>query len=251
MQKETGVQSVDRIFSIIEKIAQYRQGVGISEIAREVGLPKSTVHRTVAALVANNYLTKSETSDKYKLGYRFIAVAGSYTSKLDIREVAAPYLLNIVNKLNVTAHIAIKQGDYAVYIEKILPHSFACTYSEIGKSIELYCSALGKSLLLGLSEKEIIEYYRRLSPRKYTPSTLEAIALQRELNEARITHITRDNAEHEEGVYCIATPVYDSGSRIIGAISVSSHDKDLIADPAAKEMLLESARLTSRQFGKL
>lgn len=110
---------------------------------------------------------------------------------------------------------------------------------------------MGKSLLLGLSEKELIEYYRRLSPRKYTPSTLEAIALQRELNEARVTHITRDNAEHEEGVYCIATPVYDSGNRIIGAISISSHDKDLLADPSAREMLLESARLTSRQFGKL
>ncbi|MDD3947420.1 MAG: IclR family transcriptional regulator [Clostridia bacterium] len=251
MAKENSIQSVDRIFGIIEKVAQYRYGVGISELAREVNLPKSTVHRTVTALVANNYLAKDETSEKYKLGYRFIAVAGSYTSKLDLREIAAPYLRNMVNKLNVTGHIAIKQGDYAVYIEKLLPYSFACTYSEIGKTIELYCSALGKSLLLGLTESELVEYYRRLMPRKFTPNTLDIISLQKELTEARATQITKDNAEHEEGVFCIATPVYDNYNKIIGALSISSHEKSLLTDSVAREMLIESARLTARHYGKL
>lgn len=251
MAKESSVQSVDRIFGIIEKIAGYRQGVGISELSREVGLPKSTVHRTVTALVANHYLTKDENTDKYKLGYRFIAVAGSYASKLDLREVAGPYLRDMVMRLNVTGHIAVKQGDYAVYIEKLLPYSYACTYSEIGKTIELYCSALGKSLLLGLPEKELIEYYRRLLPRKFTPYTLDILGLQRELTEARSTLITRDNAEHEEGVYCIGTPVFDSFGKVLGAISISSHEKDLLTDEGARNMLLESARLISKQYGKI
>jgi DNA-binding IclR family transcriptional regulator len=251
MTKESSVQSVDRIFNIIEKIAGYRQGVGISELAREVGLPKSTVHRTVTALVANNYLSKDEATDKYKLGYRFIAIAGSYAAKLDLREVAGPYLRDMVVKLNVTGHIAVKQGDYAVYIEKILPHTYACTYSQIGKTIELYCSALGKSLLLGLQEKELIEYYRRLLPRKFTPNTLDIMGLQRELTEARKTLITRDNAEHEEGVYCIATPIFDSYGKVLGAISISSHEISLLTDENARAMILESAKMISRQYGKL
>jgi len=251
MAKESSVQSVDRIFGIIEKIAGYRQGVGISELAREVGLPKSTVHRTVTALVANNYLSKDEMTDKYKLGYRFIAVAGSYAAKLDLREVGGPYLRDMVMKLNVTGHIAVKQGDYAVYIEKLMPYSFACTYSEIGKTIELYCSALGKCLLLGLSEKELVEYYRRLLPRKFTPYTLEIMGLQRELTAARKTLITQDNAEHEEGVYCIATPIFDSYGKVLGAISISSHEMALLTDEPPRQMLLESARLISRQYGKI
>lgn len=251
MTKENSIQSVDRIFSIIEKIADYKQGVGISELAREVGLPKSTVHRTVKALTENNYLAKDQATDKYKLGYRFIAIAGSYTSKLDLREIASPYVRNIVNKLNVTGHIAVKQGDYAVYIEKILPYSFACTYSQIGKTIELYCSGLGKSLLLGLTDTELVEYFRRLLPRKYTPNTLDIIALQKELAEARKTLITRDNAEHEEGVYCLATPVFDNYNKVIGAISISSHEKSLINDEEAKAMLLESGKQVSKQYGKI
>lgn len=251
MAKENSTQSVDRIFGIIEKIAEYRQGVGISELARQVDLPKSTVHRTVSALVANNYLVKDETSKKYKLGYRFIAVAGSYASKLDLREVAGPYIRDMVNKLNVTGHIAIKQGDHAVYIEKIKPYTFVCTYSEIGKNIELYCSALGKSLLLGLPEKELVEYYRRLMPRKYTPNTLDILGLQKELSEARTTLITQDNAEHEEGVFCIATPIFDSYNKVIGAISISSHEQTMLTDQSARKLLIDSAKLISRQYGKL
>ena len=252
MTKENSIQSVDRIFSIIEKIADYKQGVGISELAREVGLPKSTVHRTVKALTENNYLAKDQATDKYKLGYRFIAIAGSYTSKLDLREIASPYVRNIVNKLNVTGHIAVKQGDYAVYIEKILPYSFACTYSQIGKTIELYCSGLGKSLLFGANRYRACRILPQASSPQVHPQHIGYNSpLQKELAEARKTLITRDNAEHEEGVYCLATPVFDNYNKVIGAISISSHEKSLINDEEAKAMLLESGKQVSKQYGKI
>ncbi|NCA66681.1 MAG: IclR family transcriptional regulator [Clostridia bacterium] len=248
MEKE-GMQSVARIFSVIEKVAESQTGLGISELARAVSLPKSTVHRTVGALVDNNYLIKDD-NDRYKLGYRFIAIAKRYTNKLDLREMAGPYVQQLVRALNVTGHIAVRQGDYAVYIEKIQPHSYVCMYSEIGKSIELYCSSLGKSLMLGFSESELKEYLTKATFNRYTATTLTKCGLVKELQLVRDSGIAFDNAEHEENVYCMSVPIYDYTDKVIGAISVTSREKDFFNNIEAIELLKKCGKDISRLFGR-
>ncbi len=248
MEKE-GMQSVKRIFAVVEKVAESQSGLGISELSRATGLPKSTVFRTVNALADSNYLTKDE-AERYKLGYKFIAIAKRYTSKLDLREIAGPFLQQLVRSLNVTGHIAVRQGDYAVYIEKIQPYSYVCMYSDIGKSIELYCSSLGKSLMLGFNEEEFKAYLSRLSVVKYTATTLSKGELQKEMRLVRESGVAFDNAEHEEGVYCMSVPIYDYNDTVIGAISVTSGERTLLENKDYIEQLKRCGRDISRQFGK-
>lgn len=247
--EQEGMQSVTRIFSIIEKIAEKNSGLGITEISRATNLPKSTVFRTVNALLNNNYLTKCE-NEKYKLGYKFIAIAKSYTTKLDLREIAGPYIQRLVHSLNVTGHIAVRQGDNAVYIEKIQPYSYICMYSDIGKTIEMYCSGLGKSLLLGLTKGELESYLERTDFVKYTDNTLNKADLVKELLKAQNEGIVYDNAEHEEGVYCMSVPIFDYNDNVIGAISITSADRKFFENANAVDMLIQSGKEISRQFGK-
>lgn len=244
-----GMQSVNRIFQVIEKIAESQTKIGITEISRVTGLPKSTVFRTVNALVDSNYLIKDE-FDKYGIGYKFIAIAKNYTSKLDLREIAGPYLVQLVQSYNVTAHIAVRREDKAVYIEKIQPHSYVCMYSEIGKSIELYCSSLGKSLMLGMSDEQFKDYIDRENFVKYTKNTLDKNQLIEQMQEVRKTNLAFDYAEHEEGVYCMSVPIIDYSQKIIGAISISSANAQLLKNSLAIEHIKKCGVEISRQFGK-
>lgn len=242
-------QAVDRIFSVIETIAEESTAIGITDISKKVGLPKSTVYRIVSSLVLKNYLIKDD-NDHYKLGYKFIAVAGDYVAKLDIRTAAAPYIHNLSMSLNVTAHVAIRQGESAIYIEKIHPYSHICMYSEIGKSIDLYCSALGKSLLLGFSNEEFHTYINSVKTVKYTSNSLDRKQLEKEIGEARKSLLTYDNEEHELNVYCIATPIIDYSGKVIAAISISSGEPLILSDLKYRNALLSTGLTISKLFGK-
>jgi DNA-binding IclR family transcriptional regulator len=243
------MQAITRIFLLIEKVAESQNGLSISELSRAAGLPKTTVFRQVKALVDINYLVKDE-NERYKLGYKFIAIAKSYICKLDLREVAGPYVRQLSRTLNVTGHIAVRQGDSAVYVEKIQPYSYVCMYSEIGKSIDLYCSALGKSLMLDFSIKELKNYLERTNFEAYTDNTLTKEKLIKELEHIKKNGIAYDNAEHEEGVYCMSVPIYDYTDKIIGAISVTSADKDFLKDDFAVSKIKSCGTEISRRFGK-
>lgn len=241
-------QSIDRIFSIIETIAESGE-IGISEIGRKTDLPKSTVHRLIGALVEKSYLQKGE-NDRYKLGYKFIAIAGDYIATLDIRTTALPFIHGLAKNLNVTAHLALLQGDTAIYIEKAHPYSNVCMYSEIGKAIELYCSALGKSLLLGFTKEERNNYINKLEITKHTKNTLSKQELVEELEKAVSTQITLDNAEHEEGIYCIATPIYNYAGKIIAAISIATPSTDILHEEKYRKALITAGNKLSALFGK-
>lgn len=245
---EKGMQSVSRIFMVIEQIANSKSGLGITELSKATNLPKSTIHRIANALINDNYLKKSD-DDKYKLGYRFISISKQYVNSLDLCEIAGPYLRNLANNLNATAHIAIRNGIKAVYVEKIQPYSYVSMYSEIGKSIDLYCSALGKSLMLGMTENELEEYIKRLRITKYTPNTLDKEQLVIQINIARKTKLTFDNAEHETHMYCIATPIYNHTNNTIASISISSNDCTLLHNKDAMSQLKRVGEEISKQFG--
>ena len=223
-------QAADRIFAVIEEVAGAEKPLSLTEIAKRTNLPKSTAFRIVSALLNKHYLNRDGDSERYKLGYRFVAVAGAYMSGLDLRSEAAPYLRDLSKRTDMTAHLAVKQGGQAVYIEKILPYSNACAYSEIGRTIDLYCSGLGKSLLLGLTEQELKDYVRRLKIVKYTEGTLGKRALISELEEARQRGYTKDNAEHEKGVFCIAAPLKDYSGNVVAAFSLSGSHIEVLSD---------------------
>lgn len=247
---ERNVQSIERIFSVLELIAESYSGFGISEISRKLELPKSTVHRIVNSLADRNYLVKNKTSEKFTLGYKLIAMAGDYVSRLDIRTVAAPFISELSRKHEVSSHLAVRQGERAVYIEKMEPYSGICNYSEIGKSIELYCSGLGKALLIGYTENELEKYTESLNITQHTEFTVDKDELLQQISDAKISNITFDNQEHEEGVYCMASPIFDYSNKVIAAISISSNDKDFLSNQECRQAIIGAARKISALYGK-
>lgn len=218
---EKGVQVIDRTFDIIELLAIEEKGLGVSDIARRLNLTKSTAHRILNAITERGYLEK--TSDGvYSLGIQFVELASRRLSNIELTTEAKPFLSELTNKLGQSSHLAILDGSDAVYIDKVELTKNLRLYSQIGKRIPVYCSGLGKSLLLDMEDKKIIRLLEECDMQPLTKTTLTSIPqFLKEIHVSKVHGYTIDNEEHDVGIRCIAAPIYDYRGTIIAAVSAA------------------------------
>jgi len=219
--EKTAVQTLDRALDVIELLSLERDGLGVTEIGSRIALHKSTVHRLLNSLADRGYIEKTESS-RYRLGLKFIELASLRLNHLELKTEAAPALRRLAELAGRVAHLAILDDTEAVYIEKVEPVASLRMYSQIGRRIPVHCTALGKSLLSGLEEGDLRTLLGRLPYQRFTASTKTTPAeLRLEIDRTRARGWSLDDAEHEDGIRCVAAPVRDYTSKVIAAISVS------------------------------
>jgi len=248
---EKGVQVIDRTFDIIELLAVEPKGLGVSDVARKLSLNKSTAHRILNAITDRGYLEKTE-DGIYSLGMQFVELTSRRLGSIELTTEAKPYLNELTIKLGQSSHLAILDGSDAVYIDKVEVRQNLRLYSQIGKRIPVYCSGLGKSLLLDTDNQTILSLLRHCQMEKLTETTLlTPEAVLNEIKESRMRGWTVDNEEHDKGIRCIAAPVYDYRGKIIAAVSSAgpstffSKEKDL----EYSKIICQTARKISARMG--
>lgn len=248
---DSGIQVIDRTFDILELLATEEEGLGITEIARRLDLNKTTVHRIVNAILKRGYIEKTE-QGLYQMGLKCVAIASIRLGNLELSTEARPFLANLTNALRQSCHLAILDGNDAVYIDKVEVTKNIRLYSEIGRRIPVYCSALGKALLLDKSQRQIEDILKHCNYQAYTKNTLTtAEQVMAEIEESRHTGWTIDNEEHDRGIRCIAAPVYDYTGRIIAAVSTSASTFFYTEARQLEiaEMVKDTAMQISKQMG--
>ena len=157
---EKGVQVIDRVFDILELLVIEGKGLGVTEISKKLGLSKSTVHRILNGIASRGYLEKSE-DGIYSLGIQFVELASRRLNNVELVIESRPYLQELTNIVKQSSHLAILDDCDAVYIDKVELVKNMRLYSQIGKRIPIYCSGLGKSLLLDKQDTVILEKFER------------------------------------------------------------------------------------------
>ncbi len=215
------VQSVDRTIDVLESLASRQGATGISELAQLVGLHVSTVHRLLATLVDRGYVRQDPESSRYHLGSRVFTLASAADLHLDLRLVARPYLERMMRSSGETANLVTSNDSEVVYLDHVTSLHLVKMFTSPGMRVPLYCTGVGKVMLAhrdALSTESILA-----GPMKrYTPKTIVTRAgLEHELAMIRKNGFCVDNEEMEEGVRCLAVPIFDRRDRCIGAMSVS------------------------------
>ena len=248
------VQTLDRALKIIELLALHSEGFGVTEIGSRVGLHKSTVHRLLSHLVSHGYIEKDELRPVYTLGLKFIELASLRLNQVELKTEAGPYLRKLAATLDQPVHLAIQADTEAVYIEKIEPRAHLRMYSQIGKRIPLYCSALGKSLVSDLPVAELETLAQRMKYTPFTPTTrLTPQAFVAEVTQTRQRGWALDDEEHEPGIRCIGAPIRDFTGKVVAALSASGDLAVIRCDPDSQVsgLVVEAARAISRRLGWL
>lgn len=213
-------KSTLKTLEIIEIISKSEKGLTISEISKELELPRSSVDDIVKALIKKNYLYCFE-EKKYILGNKILEIALTMKSQRNIVDIANPFLKELNKKYNDTVFLALKDEDYVLYLSKIESTKNIKITAMLGSRKSLYYTGLGKAILSTYTEQELEEYIQRIkfvSRTKYTIVNPEE--LRKSLKEAKIKGFSKDYREGDEYISCVAAPIFQEGS-VIGAISIA------------------------------
>lgn len=249
---EKAVQTLDRALDILEILAVQKNGLGVTEIGNLSGLHKSTAHRLIKALCERGYVEKASESGTYKLGMKIIEISSIHLNSIELKTEATPFLRQLASETGQPVHLATFIDGEVIYIEKIDTLNTIRMYSQIGKRVPIYCSAVGKALLSGMSENEALICIGDIIFSKLTPNTIiDKSVLIKEIESTRQKGWAVDNEEHEEGIRCIAAPIYDYRGKVIAAVSASGL-KHIISPELDKEIsqyVIKAAGEISKRMG--
>ncbi len=216
------ITSVQRCLRLLSLFSQSPAGLSASEVAKQSGLPVSTVHRFLVNLENAGFLDCSE-SGKYHLGIECFSIGHAALTQLDIRRLSLPYLQTINQHTRETIHLTVRQGLTAVYVEKLDSPEHLRIFSRIGASVPLYCTAVGKVLLAFLPQEELRKLLPQITLRRFTPGTIVNLQeLEQHLQRVRKAGHAYDLEEHEPHIRCVAAPIWDHSGSVIASLSLTA-----------------------------
>ncbi|HHD7242265.1 TPA: DNA-binding transcriptional repressor XynR [Enterobacter cloacae] len=217
------IQSVERALQILDLFNEQATELKITDISKLMGLSKSTLHSLLKTLQLHGYIDQNPENGKYRLGMKLVERGHFVVGSIDIRQKAKGWLTELSRRTGQTTHLGILDGREGVYIEKIEGKLAAIAYSRIGRRLPVHATAIGKVLIAWLDETELNALLEGYQYTTYTPSTLASReALMAALAQTREQGYALDSEENEQGVRCVAVPVWNHESRVIAALSLST-----------------------------
>jgi len=246
------IGSVQRAIDILNLFDRRTQELGITDIARALNLPKSTIAGLMFTLEHNNYLDQNTVTRKYRLGFKLAERAGVFLDQFDLRRVALPVLETLRDSSNESVNLAIRDGEYVIYIERMLGNNTLGMRSEVGKRELIHSTALGKAILAQLPVVEVKQFVASYEFKPVTPRTItDPAAFLEELNETKLRGFSVDNQENELGGRCVAAPILDYLGKPVAALSLSVPIQRFPEEklPEFGEKVRQAARKISLQLG--
>jgi DNA-binding IclR family transcriptional regulator len=251
--RRDSVQSLERAFDLLEELAAAGD-LGVTELAARTGLVPSTAHRLLTTLTKRGYVMQSPLSGRYLLGYKVVEVASGLEHRLSrLRAVARPHLESIQKATGETTNLVILDGDHVVYVDQVEGSRRVRMFTVVGTAALAHTTGSGKAIMAyGPPEVVTALYVGREPLERLTPRTLVTLeALEDDFKRIRRRGYAIDHEEHEEGVGCVAMPLFDHTGRPCAAISVSGPSARIVHADTAElgELLIEHSSQISEALG--
>ena len=244
------VPAIHRTLDIIEALIKLRT-ITVSEVNQQFKIPKSSAYAILQTLKSRGYLHKDEL-DRYSLSLRLFSLGSELMAGIDLRRSSYALLKELAEKAQITAHIAVLEGNRAVYIEKMEVPTSIGLRTEVGRTLYLHSTAIGKSLLAFRPEEEIDALMGEQPLPALTPKTItDPALLKKELARVRAQGYSVGIEENELEVRAIGAPIFGDDGRTIaavnlGATSLQMRTKDI---PRLGALVREYALKMSERLG--
>ena len=227
MTKEPeSIQAIDRALDILLLLQQSGREMGVTQIGEQLGMYKSTVHRTLTTLEMRGFVQQNPDNGRYWLGIRLYSLGMLIRDKLPLRQIAFPYAKALSEKFNEVVHIGVLDKNATSYpkqiiLDKIDSRQVLSMTPPVGSISACHCSAVGKSLL-AFAPNDYIERFANATLPSFTCNTIVNWSdLLRELAKVRQVGFSLDDEELELGLTCIGAPIFAHGGDVVAALSLS------------------------------
>jgi IclR family acetate operon transcriptional repressor len=216
------VFALRRGLSILDQFSGREGELGVNELARLVGMHKSTVSRLCATLENAGYLERDASTGRFRLGARIYQLAGATMSTTDVRLVARPVMLELVENSSETATLGVREGKDIVTIDVVDGLNYMRMATRVGMRTQLHASAVAKAILAWMPEAEVDALLADWPMAALTPNTItDGATLKHRLAEVRERGFAFDEEELEVGLRCVAAPIRDPLGRVVAGLSIS------------------------------
>jgi DNA-binding IclR family transcriptional regulator len=215
------LSSVTTSARLLKAFSEQQIEIGISDLAKRLGVAKSTVHRLAVTLVAEGMLEQNADSGKYRLGIALFRLGSLVRQRMSVSNEARPLLRELREKVNETVHLAVLDGCEIMYVYNLESTQAIRMRSDVGVRKPAYCTAEGQAIL-AFQPAEVVERVIRNGLLARTPQTVtDAQALKRVLDGVRQRGCAIEDEESEPGMRCIAAPLRNDSGEVIAAIGVA------------------------------
>ena len=222
MASSGGIQSLERAFAILEELARNRDGIGLADLSKNVGLHNSTAFHLVKTMAQLGYVSQVRDSKRYRIGSKLFTLAAGALDESTLLALAMPVLETLTAATGEAAHFAIRVGDEVIVIARTAGSGLLQLADRTGAKRPAHATALGKVLLAALSDAQVRRFASETELRRFTDKTIvQPELLLREIDAARRKGIAYDDGEFDAEVRCVAVPVHDFAGRVAGAIGIS------------------------------
>lgn len=237
---------IDKLVAILEALSTSSGRMGISELARQSGVAKSTVHRLCIDLAERGIVDR--VGDGWCLGPKLFELGQRVPARRRLRDLTLPYLEDLYIATKHTVHLAALEGDDVLYVEKLAGRDAVVTPSEVAGRMPLHCTATGKCLL-AFAAPEVLERVLSHGLRPLTPHTICSPAvLLEQLEVVRAHGVAVEHDEYADGFCSIAAPIFGMLGTVLGAIAVTSAS-DHFNEPMLVPLVTAAAAKATARFG--
>ena len=247
-ERNDSVQSVDRAISILQVLA--RQGAaGVTEIAKELAVHKSTVFRLLATLEARGLAEQNAERGRYQLGYGVVQLAAGATKKHDLSVLSRPVCHELAETRGETVNVAIHDGQEVISIDQVIGSAMVTTLNWVGQREPMHATSAGKLFLAYMPPGQAGAILAD-GLQKYTRYTIaDPVALKEQLALVRQRGYAYTVEEHETGLASVAAPIRSLDGQVVAAVTVSGPtfrlNEETIPD-VAKHVLAAAAEISQR-----
>ncbi|MGD9943615.1 MAG: IclR family transcriptional regulator [Burkholderiaceae bacterium] len=215
-------QIVDKIGIILSRYSFERSEWGVTELAAELGWPKSTVSEILASLAAQGFVERTPRG-RFRLGWRFFELNQVLLESTPLVRESRRVMQELVERHGESSHLMVLERHQAVIVEKVQASlAMQILMSRVGLRLPAHCSGCGKMLLACRPWDEVRSVFDDVELVPFTPQTITSLdALERELDTIRRADLAFDREEIVPGLTCVAAPVRNDEGKVIASISVS------------------------------
>ena len=247
------IEALERGLEILALFTPDTPSLSLSQIVEVLNMNKSTAYRVLSTLEGLNYLERDPTTRLYRPSLKVLQLGFTAISSLEVREVAHPYLAKLSQDLGETVSLAVLDGLYTVYVDRVRIQAIVGVVLGVGSRLPAHCSSLGKVLLSDLPTEELERRLAQAELTSFTPNTISSKqALMTELAKVQQQGYAIGDEELAVGLRAAAAPIRDITHRVVAAINTTGATINISYERLDNEIipaLLETAHQISITLG--